>query len=77
MKSCLVGRICIWIYYAIINMSGFRTKKHPTFKAVSNTLIENGIQSCTIQRKDQLKLILKESDAVVLVVEAQIQVEIE
>ena len=40
-------------------------------------MIENGIQSCTIQRKDQLKLILKESDAVVLVVEAKIQVEIE
>ena len=77
MESWLVVGICIWIYYTKTNMSGLRIKKHPAFKPVNYTFDTELNSILYDTEKRSVQLILNESEEVILVVEAEVQVEIE
>ena len=58
-------------------MSGLRIKKHPAFKPVNYTFDTELNSILYDTEKRSVQLILNESEEVILVVEAEVQVEIE
>ena len=57
--------------------SGLRIKKHPAFKPVSDTFVEEWNSVLYSEEKGIVELLLKESEKAISVVEAEIQVEIQ